>query len=223
MTQKTFDEASRSDGLEHKSQWRRRIRRILLVVEIAAVAGLLLSAGWLWQLRQQLQGELEVAQQIEAALEAQSEVQAGEQQQGESESSGGSLISCQIAGGATAGTELNGPCRLEVPALGLEVALQPGGTAEEVPSATNFRAEGPVFIISQETFARIARRPEQLQGSTIRLASGVQAVIESASVVRPAASEHTSISAHVSLESFSTENSSGEISQIIIIPRHAND
>lgn len=59
--------ANRRAGSE-QSRRRRAPRMLLLVVELIAVAGLLLAAGQLWQVRQTLHEDLRVAQEVEAAM-----------------------------------------------------------------------------------------------------------------------------------------------------------
>ncbi len=75
--------ANQSTGSE-QGRRRRVPRTLLLLVELLAVAGLLLAAGHLWQVRQGLHEDLRVAQEVEAAIQSAAAIPgAGEQPAGE--------------------------------------------------------------------------------------------------------------------------------------------
>lgn len=76
--------ANRSTGSE-QGRRRRAPKTLLLVVELLAVAGLLLAAGQLWQVRQTLHEDLRMAQKVEAAIRSGETIPgAGERSTGQS-------------------------------------------------------------------------------------------------------------------------------------------
>lgn len=87
--------ANSTSGSE-QGRRRRVLRMLLLVVELLAVAGLLLAAGHLWQVRQTLNEDLRVAQEVEAAIRSAETISgAGELAAGEHaiEADSGSYVS----------------------------------------------------------------------------------------------------------------------------------